>query len=55
MVCGRKFVNERRIMYELRVLNLYFKICKIWNEEKFEKWLECVYIEIESINFIELG
>lgn len=55
MACGRNFANERRIMYELRVPNLYVKICKTWNEGKFEKWPECAYIEIESINSIELG
>lgn len=31
------------------------KMCKIRNEGKFEKWVECAYIEIESINSIELG
>lgn len=31
------------------------KICMMWNEGKFEKWVGCACIETESINSIELG
>jgi hypothetical protein len=37
MVCRRNSANEKAIMYDLRDPNLYVKICKMWDEGKFEK------------------
>lgn len=31
------------------------KLCITWNEGKFEKYIECAYIETENINSTELS